>query len=89
MSFKSNSDSDDIIKDLRLDMVDKWPFVSGKCTKSENEDLEKYGSGIFILNYLDLLTQCLPPETDHIVDPQDLYSKIAVELLTTNLLNYI
>ena len=73
--------------EMKMDQVDLWKYESGICTKYSSEVIRKYGQGIFILKYLDSLTQCqLPVFPDITAD--SMYAQITCELVTATLLNY-
>ena len=73
-------------------VVETWGFESGLCTKVSSNDIEKYGQGIFIMKFIDCLTQCQKPIIDFKENLDDsvaaLYDQFTVELLTQCLINY-
>ena len=69
--------------------VAKWPIKSGICTKVSADVLKKFGSGIFMVNYLDTITRNLAPTFPFNDNSraEDRYLLLSLELLSGKLLN--
>ena len=69
--------------------VAEWPIESGICTRVGADVLKKFGSGIFMVNYLDTITRNLAPTfpfNDN-ARAEDRYLLLSLELLSGKLLN--
>ena len=71
------------------DGVAEWPIESGICTKVSADVLKKFGSGIFMVNYLDTITRNLAPTFPFNDNSraEDRYLLLSLELLSGKLLN--
>lgn len=42
----------------RIENVDGWKYEAGVCSKFNSTVLDTYGQGVFIMKFIDSLTQC-------------------------------
>ena len=60
--FEHVSEDESIDSQDRLaDSVEDWRIHNGLCTRVSQEELARWGSGIFIARYMDLSTRLLVP----------------------------
>ncbi len=72
------------------DLVASWDIQDGICTRVGQTELQKYGCGIYLAKYLDLITRHKIVRFDQNAKGsgvRDLYILLAIELLTGKLLN--
>ena len=69
--------------------VDEWEIQEGLCTRVSAADVAKYGTGIFVAKYMDLITRQVAPRFDYgpNATAEDYYCLLSIELLTAKLLN--